>query len=140
MSKSILIVDDDSFVRLLLKGHLEDWGHEVIEAASGEDAVELLEYEDVDLIITDLYMTGMDGMELARTLRGNPRHVFVPVIMSSAEVDTATRRMARESGVNFWLEKPVESERLYELTNWALTVGDELNDVVRTMEYTAVNW
>lgn len=140
MRKTIMIVDDDSFARLLLRRLLQGWGHEIIEAASGEEAIGRLEHDEVDLVITDLYMTGMDGMELSSRMRTDPRHVMVPVIMSSAAVDTATRRQARTSGVNFWLEKPVEAARLRELTDWALTVGDELAQVAGTADYRAVNW
>lgn len=140
MCKTIMIVDDDSFPRLLLRRLLQGWGHEVIEASSGEEAIGRLEHEDVDLVITDLYMSGMDGMELTTRMRTNPRHVLVPVVMSSAETDTATRRKARSSGVNFWLEKPVEPTRLRELTDWALTVGDELARVAVTSDHRAVNW
>jgi len=140
MNKTIMIVDDDSFARLLLRRLLQSWGHNVIEAASGEEAIGRLEYDTPDLVITDLYMTGMDGMELTSRMRTDPRHVLVPVIMSSAAVDTATRRQARASGINFWLEKPVEAQRLRELTSWALTVGDELAHVEGTADYRAVNW
>lgn len=140
MNKTIMIVDDDSFSRLLLCRLLQGWGHEVIETSSGEEAIGRLEHQDVDLVITDLYMTGMDGMELARRMRTDPRHLLVPVVMSSATTDTATRRQARASGVNFWLEKPIDSARLRELTDWALTVGDELAQVSRTADHRAVNW
>lgn len=140
MNKTILIVDDDSFIRLLLRRLLTSQGYTVVEAAGGEAAMELLEQESPDLVISDLNMPGMNGIELTRALRTNPRHVFVPLIMSSASVDTATRRTARQAGVNFWLEKPLEPERLFELTRWALTVGQELAEVAATVEHRAANW
>ena len=82
MDGKILIVDDDSSIRLLVSDVLSDQGLTVVTAASGEEAVTRLEGEDFDLILLDIMMKGMDGLEVCRRIRDR---VDCPILFLSAK-------------------------------------------------------
>lgn len=78
----ILIVDDEESIHLLYREELAEEGYEVISAMSGEEALELVEKESPDLVVLDINMPGMNGLEVLRTIKEkNPR---LPVILCSA--------------------------------------------------------
>ena len=111
MSKgAVLLVDDDASLRRVVEYQLSQAGHDVKSAAAGEEAVEALREATFDLVISDLMMPGMDGIELmerARALR--PEAPFI-VITAHGDVATAVRAMQR--GALDFLEKPFSRERL----------------------------
>ena len=81
----ILIVDDEPGIRLSLQGILEeDEGHVVLEAETAEAALELVAKEMPDLVFLDIWLPGMDGIEILKALRGNPTTARIPVIIASA--------------------------------------------------------
>jgi len=82
MKKRILVVDDEEGLRLLYKEELEDEGNEVVVAASGEEALEKLEKNGVDLVLLDIKMPGMDGVEVLRRIKET--HKDLPVILCTA--------------------------------------------------------
>jgi CheY-like chemotaxis protein len=93
--KTILIVEDDSAITLLIQGLLEDEGYGVLTAADGRQGLARLRGHDVDLIITDIMMPIVSGVELARRLRADPRYRHLPVIATSGAMqpETAIRRL-----------------------------------------------
>jgi response regulator RpfG family c-di-GMP phosphodiesterase len=106
----ILVVEDEAGMRLLLETLLEAEGHKVEVADSGEAALELLRARDYQLLVTDLRMPGLDGMELIRQARA--WHPELPVIMVTgyATVDNAVLALRR--GVNDYLTKPFDIQDL----------------------------
>ena len=80
--KKILVVDDEESIHLLYKEELEDEGYEVSSALNGEDALELFDTQAPDLVILDINMPGMDGIEVLRQMK--QKRPDVPVILSSA--------------------------------------------------------
>ena len=80
--KKILVVDDEESIHLLYREELEDEGYQVISAMSGENALKLFESEQPDLVILDINMPGMDGIEVLRQMKQMKPNV--PVILSSA--------------------------------------------------------
>ncbi len=80
--KKILVVDDEESIHLLYREELEDEGYQVISAMNGEDALKLFESEQPDLVILDINMPGMDGIEVLRQMKQLKPNV--PVILSSA--------------------------------------------------------
>ena len=129
MNKTILIADDSRLMRMALGRLLRLKGHKVVEAVHGLAGAEALDYYDLDLIITDLNMPILDGMGLVRAVRSHPRAAGVPVIMASGEDSPERRRQARQAGVNFWLNKPIDADRLNQIVEWALALGEgELPD------------
>ncbi len=82
MKKRILVVDDEEGLRLLYKEELEDEGADVIVAASGPEALEKLDENEVDLVLLDIKMPGMDGVEVLRRVK--EKHKDLPVILCTA--------------------------------------------------------
>ena len=106
----ILIVDDDETLRLVLRQHLEDNGHKVVEAASGAAALEILENEMVNLILTDIRMPEMDGFELMAQLKSD--YPAIPTIVMSAYGTADTTSAFEELGCLQVLDKPIDFEAL----------------------------
>ena len=106
----ILVVDDDVSIRNSLKKALTLAGHEVVEAENGQDALVTYRAAGPDLVLTDVYMPGTDGIEVCRRIR-----LFAPdavVVMLTASSDEKTVRLAIEAGARDFITKPVTVERL----------------------------
>ncbi len=110
--KRILVVDDSSTIRRLITYILKKKEYATAEAEDGLDAMEKLGNLEVDLIIVDLNMPNMDGIEFVKTLRGNYYYMDTPVIMLTTTRDEMLRRSAFDAGVNLFLNKPVQPEVL----------------------------
>jgi len=109
----VLVVDDDANIREIVRKVITKLGHQVSEVPDGADALRLLETTAFDLIISDVYMAGVDGMELL--LRIHQRHSHVPVVMISgggymARDEVLT--MAAACGAVATLDKPFTLEQL----------------------------
>ncbi len=102
----VLVVDDSSTVRKLLASILAPSGHEVLEAADGVRALEILSQEAVDLVVSDLNMPQMNGIELIQTIRENPRFRDLPIVMLTTVTDEESRRKGLLAGANVYLMKP----------------------------------
>ena len=112
---TVLIADDDAAVRRLLSAVLRPRGHTIIEAGNGEQALELAESENPHLIVSDLLMPAMDGYELVRRLRIEPRTALTPVIFLTAEYDESdATELARSAGVTRVLRKPCKPSDVLE--------------------------
>lgn len=108
MPKTVMIVDDALSIRGLVRMTLENAGYDVVEAGHGKDALEKLAActDSVDLIILDLYMPEMDGLELVQTLKADPRRKFIPVVILTKEADPDAKKKGQRSGVIAWIVKP----------------------------------
>jgi two-component system, OmpR family, response regulator len=105
----ILVVDDDPEIRHLLKTYLEKNGYQVSTAAEGGSMWMALERNHIDLIVLDLMLPGVDGMELCRTLRTRSK---IPVIMLTARGDEMDRILGLEMGADDYLAKPFSAREL----------------------------
>lgn len=109
----ILLVDDDIDLRGILHGFLERSGFSVVLAGNGQEALEQAKNHRVDLLLTDLMMPEIPGIELIRTVRQN--HLTLPIIAMSAGADLRNDRsleLATEAGAHVVLEKPFAMSRL----------------------------
>jgi len=104
----ILVADDEQNLRRVLAALLRREGHEVVQAATGLEAIERL--ADVDIVITDLRMPGADGMEVLRTASKN--HPHVPVIMITAYGSVGQAVEAIKAGAFDYIEKPFEQDSI----------------------------
>ena len=109
-SASILVVDDDPSLKRVLVYQLEQEGYRVANAASGAEAVEAIRAGGVDLLITDVMMPGMDGLELVDRVRASAPDVVPIVITAHGDIATAVRAM--QSGAFDFVEKPFTRERM----------------------------
>ncbi len=105
----ILAVEDDERIRAALRMALEDEGWSVVEAESGEDAVEQFDVSLPDVVLIDIMLPGIDGFELCRTLR---RSSDVPIIMVTARNDTHDVVAGLEAGADDYLTKPFAPKEL----------------------------
>lgn len=106
----ILVVDDCQTTRKLLGLYLKTKGYEVVTAENGLDAIEKLGMNAVNLVLSDLNMPYMDGIELVKTLRADPIHGRIPVLMVTTEADPEEKERALHAGANGYLVKPVTAD------------------------------
>ncbi|MBI5328534.1 MAG: response regulator [Deltaproteobacteria bacterium] len=112
MSKNILIVDDCGTTRKLLSYMIKVAGHNAVGAVNGFDALEKLAQNDIALVVTDLNMPQMDGLELVKNIRGDDIYKNIPVIMLTTEAGERDKEIGFQAGVNIYMTKPVTSKWL----------------------------
>jgi two-component system chemotaxis response regulator CheY len=113
MSKSILIVDDSPTMTMSVKSSLEMHGFKVDTASSGEAALTKLQGGlKPHLIITDINMPKMDGLELIRRIKALPGFRFTPILTLTTESDANKRDEGKRLGATGWLVKPILSQDL----------------------------
>ncbi len=112
---TILVVDDQLESLQMFSLVLRRWGYRTRTAMSGEEALAALEDEEVDLIILDYMMPGMDGFQTFERIRKLPFGQRLPVIMVTAYGNEATRRRAEEMGLDGFFMKPVDLQMFSEL-------------------------
>lgn len=120
MPKCILIVDDSQTVRQVLQLALGDAGYEVIEAEDGFDALRKISGVRVDMLITDLNMPNMDGLELIKKVREDSQHRFTPIVMLTTESSEEKKKAGREAGASGWIVKPFKPEQLLKVVKMVL--------------------
>jgi two-component system chemotaxis response regulator CheY len=112
MSKRILTIDDSKTMRDMLMLTLAEAGFDVLQAVDGQDGLDVLVKEQVDVIITDINMPRMDGYEVIRQLRRNPNHKSTPILVLTTESEAEKKNLAREAGATGWMVKPFDPDRL----------------------------
>jgi two-component system, chemotaxis family, chemotaxis protein CheY len=110
--KKILVVDDSTTIRKLITYILKKQAYVTAEAEDGLDAMEKLGGLEVDLVIVDLNMPNMDGIEFVKSMRSNYYYMDIPIIMLTTTKDDTLKRNALDAGVNMFLNKPVRPELL----------------------------
>ncbi|MDD3846975.1 MAG: response regulator [Syntrophorhabdaceae bacterium] len=108
----ILIVDDQPRNIELLVAYLVPEGYEIVKAASGEEALEKLSGDQIDLILLDVMMPGMDGFEVTRRVRQDNTHRLLPIILVTALRETEDRVKGIEAGCDDFISKPVDMMEL----------------------------
>ncbi|MBF0609909.1 MAG: response regulator [Magnetococcales bacterium] len=112
MDVKILAVDDSLTIRQSVKFTLEKQGYQVEIASSGEEALQCLSRGKFNLIITDLHMDGMDGLELVTKVRALPAYKFTPILMLTTESSQEIIAQGKKAGANGWLVKPFKPEQM----------------------------
>jgi two-component system chemotaxis response regulator CheY len=109
---TIIAVDDSPSTRRIVVDTLKEAGHAVMEAENGIEALKVLSGKKVDLIITDINMPHMDGVELTKKLRAEHNFKFTPILMLTTETAGHKRLKSKEAGATAWLVKPFDSKKL----------------------------
>lgn len=122
MARTVLIVDDSPTIRRITRFFLKDEGFELVEAEDGLGALGLVRSRPVDLIIADLQMPNLSGMDLLRELRSGTeaRLRDLPVVLLTMQSDPGVRASALAAGASAFLSKPVEPKTLVETVLAAL--------------------
>jgi two-component system, OmpR family, alkaline phosphatase synthesis response regulator PhoP len=117
MAHKILVVDDEPPIVRLMEFILAREGHEMIVAVNGEEALACVTEHNPDLVLLDIMMPRIDGYEVARTLRADPRYCEIPIIMLSAKAQDEDVRRGVEVGVNEYITKPFNPQDLVRAVN-----------------------
>lgn len=117
MTKRILTIDDSKTIRDMLMLTLADAGFEVLQAVDGQDGLDVLGREQVDVVITDINMPRMDGYEVIRQMRSNTAHKGTPVLVLTTESEADKKNLARVAGATGWMVKPFDPDRLIATIN-----------------------
>lgn len=111
----ILVVDDDSGIGEMLKTLLEFYGYEVIVTEKPDEAEKLIENHEIDLVILDMLISGVNGTDVCARLRANEPTADIPVLMMSALHDAGKK--CKKAGANDFIAKPFEMDDLQEKIN-----------------------
>ena len=124
MNHSILIVDDSATTRAVIKRTIRLTGlaTDLHEAASGEEALALLSSQSVDLVLADLNMAGMNGIEMIRRLKSNDQLRSIPVLVITAEPNASRLEKLKSEGVKGYIRKPFTPEEIRNTLNETLGV------------------
>ncbi|MDI6728490.1 MAG: response regulator [Thermodesulfovibrionales bacterium] len=115
MGKTVLIVDDSASMRQLVSFALRDAGYDVIDAINGKDAMSKLNGTKIEMVITDLNMPEMDGIEFIKQVRNNPGYKFTPIVMLTTESQESKKQEGKQAGASGWIVKPFTPEQLIDI-------------------------
>ncbi|MFH1503886.1 MAG: response regulator [Candidatus Omnitrophota bacterium] len=110
--KKILVVDDEPDILKTTRYILEGAGYQVYTAGSGEEGLELLEKNELDLVLLDLMLPGQSGFEIARKIKSIDSYKNIPIIVLSCKTEDTDKYIAVKSGVVEYIEKPINSDKL----------------------------
>ena len=114
MAKTALIVDDSASMRQLVGFALKSAGYEVVVAVHGKDALDKVNGTKVDIVVTDLNMPEMDGIEFIRQFRTRAECRFTPIVMLTTESQESKKQEGKQAGASGWIVKPFTPEKLIE--------------------------
>lgn len=117
MSKTILVIDDATSVRMSVAMSLQEEGYDILEAVNGEDALSRLDGRNIDMMICDVNMPKMDGITFLRTIKNDKAYSsykFTPIIMLTTEAGDDKKEEGKKAGAKAWLVKPFKPDKLIE--------------------------
>lgn len=115
MTKRVLTVDDSKTMLQMLQFALKQGGFEVIQGENGQEGLDLLETNDIDVIITDINMPVMDGITFIKELRKKPKNKATPVLILTTESSQSKKEEGRSAGATGWIVKPFDPGKLLEV-------------------------
>lgn len=121
--KSILIVEDSTTTRSLIRAVIEEVGDfNIIEAPTGFDALKILPSQDVDLVVTDINMPDINGLELINFIKSNPRYSHIPLIIVTTERSAEDKKRGMALGAAAYVTKPFKASELQEIVKKTLNL------------------
>ncbi len=124
----IMTVDDEEKIRHIVRKMLESQGHEIMEAESGKQCLEILENEKPDLILMDILMPEMDGWDVVKEIKKDKANKDILISMLTVtSLDEDRVKILVNSGADWHIEKPVTKDKLVRTVNWLLTNPSEIS-------------
>ncbi len=120
MEKVIMAVDDSASIRQMVGFTLKEAGYAVVSAVDGKDALAKLTTNSVHMIITDLNMPNIDGIELIRQVRAKPGYRFIPIVMLTTESQASKKQAGKAAGATGWIVKPFKPDQLLKVVKKVL--------------------
>lgn len=108
----ILAADDSTSMRQMVAFTLKGAGYQVVEAADGAIALDLAKKQQFDLVLSDVNMPNMNGIELVKNLRSLPTYKYTPILMLTTESGTDKKGEGRQAGATGWIVKPFNPDQL----------------------------
>lgn len=121
MSKRVLAVEDNTTNMVLISRIVEAEGHDLLKAEDGPSALELLEVEVPDIILLDINIPGIHGLDLARQIKNDSSLWHIPIIATTANVLVGDKERCLEAGCDDYLPKPLDIRRLREIMRFYLS-------------------
>ncbi|MBI5659383.1 MAG: response regulator [Nitrosomonadales bacterium] len=115
MAKTVLNVDDSTSIRQMVVITLKDAGYEVIEAADGQEGLDIARVKTVDLVLTDLNMPRMNGLAMTMALRAMSSYRDVPILILTTESGDEMKKQGKAAGATGWMIKPFDPQKLLEV-------------------------
>lgn len=112
MTLTVCTVDDSQSIRDMMSYTLKEAGFNVLEAEDGQKALQVLDNNQADLVITDLNMPNMDGLTLIKSLREKPQYSGTPILMLTTESDAEKKAAGKAAGATGWIVKPFNPDNL----------------------------
>lgn len=116
--KTIVVVDDDQDIRMLLKANLEDEGYEVMEAPGGREAIDMIKHNETDLVVLDIMMPEVDGYDVLQELRSKPEHAELPVVLLTARRQESDVWEGWSAGADYYITKPFKMRELIQFIRY----------------------
>ncbi len=121
MQKTIMVVDDSESLRQVVNIALSGAGYRVIEAKDGVQGIEMLDGSKVHLIISDVNMPNMNGIDFVKKVKTLPKYKFTPVIMLTTESQQYLMDESKKAGAKAWMVKPFRPEQMLEAVSKLLS-------------------
>jgi CheY-like chemotaxis protein len=118
---TVLHVEDDVEHRIMIRAMLKKTNITLVEAADGQEALEKVQHQHLDLILLDLFLPHVDGFSVMEAVKSNPRTSHIPIIILSAWPTGDNRARAKKAGASYFVAKPYNHNKLVRLINKVLT-------------------
>ena len=117
MNRKVLIADDSAAIRSMLADVLADAGFEVQAAEDGKQALKLAQSFVPGLVITDMNMPNLNGIDLVKSLRSLPAFKFIPILVLTTEDQQEKIQLGRAAGATGWMVKPFQPQKMLAVVN-----------------------
>ena len=125
MQKKVLIVDDEPNIVISLKFLLENAGFDVKSESDGQSALDAIASSTPDVLVLDVMLPGLDGFQVLRELRGDPRYEKLPVLMLTAKGQREDRKTAIDTGADVFISKPFSNDEVVKAVQDLAVASDE---------------
>lgn len=115
MAKTALIIDDSTTMRQMVAFTLREAGYQVVEAENGQDALDKINAQPVNVVITDLNMPVMDGFTFIKSVRAMAAFKFLPILMLTTESQLSKKEQGKAAGATGWIVKPFDPDKLLQV-------------------------